>query len=201
MFESILDPLLPFILIVAGIIGLLYGINKLMKSKEHESKLFKFAALGTSIVIGLLNLLLIIEWKILAANITMVHWLTILLIFLAGSSMLAEPLKDTPIAAVIAVLAFGALAGLVLLFADFSEGFANPELPLNLPLWLVILLIVAIVGLVFIATLFTEFTIDRVLQLVGWAPVVVILCALLTIQGLLMFLLNDAGGIWALTGL
>ncbi len=205
MFESILDPLIPFILIVAGIIGLLYGINKLMKSKEEESKILKYLALGTSIVIGVVNLLIIFEWKIDTAppEMTMVHWLTILLIFLAGSSMLAEPLKDTPIAAIIAVLAFGALAGLFLLFADFNEGFSNPEVLglVNIPLWLVILLIVVIVGLVFLATLFTEFTIDRILQLIGWAPVVVVLCGLLTIQGLLMFLLNDAGGIWALLGL
>ncbi|MFW9906565.1 MAG: hypothetical protein ACFFFH_19820, partial [Candidatus Thorarchaeota archaeon] len=62
-------------------------------------------------------------------------------------------------------------------------------------------LIVIIVGILFVITWFTEFTIDRILQLISWAPVVIIFCGLLTIQGLLMLILNDAGGIWALVGI
>ncbi len=207
MFESILDLLLPYIVIIAGIIGFAYGINKLIKSKDDESDILKYLALGTSIVIGLVNLWAIYEWTLDdiflpdSPEVTMVHWLTILLVFLAGSSMLAEPLKDTPIAAIIAVLAFGALAGLFLFFADFSGGFSDPEVldVIHIPLWLVILLIVLIVGILFVITWFTEFTIDRILQLISWAPIVIIFCGLLTIQGLLMVLLNEAGGIWALT--
>ncbi|MFX1515815.1 MAG: hypothetical protein ACFFC6_05855 [Promethearchaeota archaeon] len=209
MFEAILDLLLPFIVIIAGIIGLAYGINKLIKSKDDESTILKYLALGTSIVIGLVNLWAIYEWVLddlfpfgnPDVSVEMVHWLTVLLIFLAGSSMLAEPLKETPIAAVIAVIAFGALAGIFLFFADLSGGFSNIELgALQVPLWLVILIIVIIVGILFVITWFTEFTIDRILQLISWAPVVIIFCGLLTIQGLLMLLLGEAGGIWALTG-
>ncbi|MHA2225464.1 MAG: hypothetical protein ACXAC8_09690 [Candidatus Hodarchaeales archaeon] len=204
MFEFIVEPLLPVIIIVAGIIGLAYGINKLMKSKTEESDILKYLALATSIVIGVVNIIVIFEWKIdIVDPAVTVHWLTILLIFLAGSSMLAEPLKNTPLAAIIAVLAFGAIAGLFLLVADFSGGFANPEVLgfLNIPLWLVILVIVLIVGLVFLVTLFTEFTVDRVLQLISWAPIVIVFSGLLTIQGALMFILDNPGGIWALTGL
>jgi len=210
MFEAILDLLLPFIVIIAGIIGLAYGINKLIKSKDDESTILKNLALGTSIVIGLINLWAIYEWVLddllpfgnPDVSVDMVHWLTILLIFLAGSSMLAEPLKDTPIAAIVAVIAFGALAGIFLFFADLSGGLSNIELgTLNVPLWLVILIIVVIVGILFVITWFTEFTIDRVLQLISWAPVVIIFCGLLTIQGLLVLILSEAGGIWALTGI
>ncbi len=198
MFEDIVDATLPFILIIAGIIGLAYGINKLMKSKEDESAILKYLALATSIVIGVVNIIAIYEWKIdtAAPEVEMVHWLTILLIFLAGSSMLAEPLKDTPLAAVIAVLAFGALTGLFLLLGGGDMVVGDVEVPL----WLVILLIVVVVGLIFVVTLFTEFTVDRVLQLISWAPVVIIFAGLLTIQGLLM-LTGEAGGIWAFTGL
>ncbi|MHA2203760.1 MAG: hypothetical protein ACW991_08730 [Candidatus Hodarchaeales archaeon] len=205
MFEEILDLLLPIIAIIAGIIGLAYGINKFLKKKDSESNTLKYLALVTSIVIGLVNLWAIFEWTLDdilfpdSPEVTMVHWLTVLLIFLAGSSMLAEPLKNTPIAAIIAVIAFGALAGIFLFFADFNEGLTNIELgAINIPLWLVILLIVIIIGILFVVTWFTEFTIDRILQLISWAPVVIIFCGLLTIQGLLMFLLSDAGGIWAL---
>ena len=209
MFEEILDLLLPIIVIIAGIIGLAYGINKLLKSKDDESAILKYLALGTSIVIGLVNLWAIYEWALDdllfpdSPEVTMVHWLTVLLIFLAGSSMLAEPLKDTPIAAVVAVIAFGALAGIFLFYADFSGGFSDPKVfAFDIPLWIVILLIVIIVGLLFVITWFTEFTIDRVLQLISWAPVVIIFCGLLTIQGLLLFLLpSDPGGIWAFIGL
>ena len=208
MFEEILDLVLPIIAIIAGIIGLAYGINKLLKSKDDESAILKYLALGTSIVIGLVNLWAIYEWTLDdlffsdSPEVTMVHWLTVLLIFLAGSSMLAEPLKDTPIAAIVAVIAFGALAGLFLFYADFSGGLSNIDLGVvTLPLWLVILLIVIIIGILFVVTWFTEFTIDRILQLISWAPVVIIFCGLLTIQGLLMLLLNEAGGIWALTSL
>ena len=203
MLEFIVDPLLPLILMIAGIIGLAYGIDKLMKTKRHESALYKYLALGTSIIIGVVNLIAIYEWLLdtTPPDVT-VHWLTILLIFLAGSSMLAEPLKETPLAAIIAIIAFGALAGLVILLGDFDGGLSSIALgAINIPLWLVILLIVVIVGLVFLATLFTEFTIDRILQLISLAPVVVVLCALLTIQGLLMIFLNDVSGIWALVPL
>ncbi|MFX0204673.1 MAG: hypothetical protein ACFFDT_01715 [Candidatus Hodarchaeota archaeon] len=208
MFEEILDLLLPFIAIIAGIIGLAYGINKLIKSKDDESTILKYLALGTSIVIGLVNLWAIYEWVLddlfpfgnPDISVEMVHWLTILLIFLAGSSMLAEPLKDTPIAAVVAMIAFGALTGIFLFFG--GGNLSNIELgTINIPLWLVILIIVIIVAILFVITWFTEFTIDRMLQLISWAPVVIIFCGLLTIQGVLMFLLNEAGGIWALTGM
>jgi hypothetical protein len=202
MLEFIIDPWLPIIIFVAGVIGLLYGINKLMKSAEDESAILKFLALGTSIVIGVLNIIAIFEWKIdtVSPEVTTVHWLTVLLIFLAGSTMLAAPLKETPMAAVVALLAFGSLAGVFLLVADFGTDFSNPEVLgiIDVPLWLVILIIVIIVGLVFLATLFTEFTIDKILTLISWAPIVIIFCALLAIQGLLAAVLNDAGGIWTL---
>ncbi|MHA1969953.1 MAG: hypothetical protein ACW964_19435 [Candidatus Hodarchaeales archaeon] len=202
MLEFIIDPWLPVIILIAGIIGLVYGINKLMKSADDESAFIKYIALGTSIVIGVLNIIAVFEWKIdtVSPDVTTVHWLTILLIFLAGSTMLAAPLKETPLAAIIALLAFGSLAGVFLLIADFNTDFSNPEVLgiINIPLWLVILILVIIVGLVFLATLFTEFTVDRILQLISWAPVVIIFCGLLTIQGLLAIILQDAGGIWAL---
>ncbi len=200
MLDFLIDPLLPIIITIAGIIGLAYGINKLLKSKEEESAVLKYLALGTSIIIGLLNILAIYYWKFdTSVEVTTVHWLTVLLIFLAGSSMLAEPLKDTPIAAIIALVAFGGLTGLFLFMADFSGGFSNPEVLglINIPLSVVILLIVVIVGIVFLITFFTEFTIDRVLQLISWAPVVVIFCGLLFLQGILVFLLGS-GGIWEL---
>lgn len=204
MLEFIIDPWLPVIIFIAGIIGLVFGINKLMKSADDESAIIKYIALGTSIVIGVLNIIAIFEWKIdiVSPDVTTVHWLTILLIFLAGSTMLAAPLKETPLAAIIALLAFGSLAGVFLLIADFNTDFSNPEVLgiVNIPLWLVILIIVVIVGFVFLATLFTEFTVDRILQLISWAPIVILFCALLTIQGLLVILLPGpgAGGIWEL---
>ncbi len=205
MLEFIIDPWLPIIIFVAGVIGVIYGINKLMKSAEDESKILKYLALATSIVIGVLNIIAIFEWKIdtVSPEVTTVHWLTVLLIFLAGSSMLGAPLKETPLAAVVALLAFGSLAGVFLLLADFDTGFSNPEVLgiINVPLWLVILIIVIVVGIVFLVTLFTEFTIDKILELISWAPIVIIFCTLLAIQGLLAFLLNDAGGIWAFLGL
>lgn len=199
MLEFIVDPLLPIIIIVAGLIGLGYGINKLMKSKEHESDLLKYLALATSIVIGIVNLIAIFEAFIdtTPPDVT-VHWLTILVIFLAGTSMLAEPLQDTPLAAVIAVIAFGALAGILLAFAAIDGNVTNIELLgiVEFPLWIIILLIVAIVGLIFLVTLFTEFTIDRILQLISWSPAVIIFSALLLIQGGLIFILDDPAGIW-----
>ena len=185
------------ILIVAGLIGLIYGINKLRKKKKEESDLLKYVALATSIIIGVLNVLYVFEWKILGTSGVEIHWLTILLIFIAGSTMLAEPLKDTPLAAIIAIIAFGALSGLFLLVADFNEGFTNPVLlgTIQVPLWLVILGIVAIVLIVFLLTFLTEFTVDRILELVSWSPVVILFSALLLIQGVLIVLLG-IGGIW-----
>lgn len=205
MFEMLIDPLLPPILFIAGLLGLFYGINKLMKTSKHESVMLKYIALGTSIVIGIVNILVILEWKVLpflemtSATVD-VHWLTVFLIFMAGSTMLADPLKDTPVAAIVGIIAFGAISGLFLLISDFSEGIFKPQLlgTIPIPLSLLILIIVIVVALIFALTFISEFTIDRILEIISWAPIVIIFSALLAIQGILIVLLEDAGGIWAI---
>jgi hypothetical protein len=172
-----------------------------MKSKKNESDLLKYLALGTSIVIGLVNIVAIFEAYVdtVPPDVT-VHWLTIVLIFLAGMSMLADPLKDTPLAAAIAMITLGALAGLLLLFGDINTGAGtNVDLfGLTIPLWIIILGMVLIVGLVFLASLFTEFTVDRILQIISWAPIVIIFNLALFIQAALMLALQDPAGIWGL---
>ncbi len=200
MFEIVVENL-DTIIVVDALIGLAYGINKFMKSKQHESGLLKYSALITSLVVGIVNLMAICEAYVEVATPVEVHWLTIVLIFLAGMSMLADPLKETPLAAIIAMISLGALAGLLILFGDINTG-SDVTVDLwifTVPLWLVILGIVVIVGLVFLASIFTEFTVDRVLQIIGWSPVIIVFNALLLIQGVLIIFLTDSvAGIWGL---
>jgi hypothetical protein len=199
MLEVVVD-FLGVICLIASLIGLFFGINKFMKSKKNESDLLKYLALGTSIVIGLVNIVAIFEAYVdtVPPDVT-VHWLTIVLIFLAGMSMLADPLKDTPLAAAIAMIALGALAGLLLLFGDLSGGISNIDLfGIIIPLWIVILGMVIVVGLVFIASLFTEFTVDRILQMISWSPIVIVFNLALFLQALLMIVLQDPAGIWSI---
>jgi len=198
MLEIVVE-YLGVIALVASLIGLFFGFNKFMKSKSHESDLLKYLALATSIVIGLVNIVAIFEAYVdtVPPDVT-VHWLTIVLIFLAGMSMLADPLKDTPLAAAIAMVTLGALAGLLILFGDL-DGVSNVDLfGISIPLWLIILGMVLIVGLVFIASLFTEFAADRILQIISWSPIVIVFNACLFLQALLMIVLNDTAGIWSL---
>ncbi|MCK4848899.1 MAG: hypothetical protein KAT16_07750 [Candidatus Heimdallarchaeota archaeon] len=198
MLEIVVE-YLGVIALVASLIGLFFGINKFMKSKSHESDLLKYLALATSIVIGLVNIVAIFEAYVdtVPPDVT-VHWLTIVLIFLAGMTMLADPLKDTPLAAAIAMITMGALAGLLILFGDL-DGVSNVDLfGIIIPLWLIILSCVLIVGLVFIASLFTEFAADRILQIISWSPIVIAFNACLFLQALLMIVLNDTAGIWSL---
>ncbi len=199
MLEIVVD-LLGIIVLVAGLIGVAYGINKFMKSKRHESGFLKFIALATSIVIGIVNIIAIYEGYVdTVAPDVVVHWLTIVLIFLAGMSMLADPLKETPLAAMISMITLGALAGLLLLFAELEGGLSNIDLfGITIPLWLLILGIVVIVGIVFVASFFTEFTVDRILQLISWSPIIIVFSALLLLQGLLMLILGEPAGIWHL---
>lgn len=200
MFEILVDAL-SFIIIVAGLIGVAYGFNKFTKRKSHESGTLKFLALATSIVIGLVNIAVIYEayiGSIVPAED--LHWLTIVLIFLAGMSMLADPLKETPLAAAIAMIALGAVAGLLLLFGDIQEGSTDVELfgLITLPLWLIILGVIAIVGVVFIASFFTEFTVDSVLKIISWSPIIIVFSAMLLLQGLMMIVTGEPAGIWDL---
>ncbi|MHA1993625.1 MAG: hypothetical protein ACW97Z_03725 [Candidatus Hodarchaeales archaeon] len=199
MLEIVVD-LLGIIVLVAGLIGVAYGINKFMKSKRHESGFLKFIALATSIVIGIVNIIAIYEGYVdTVAPDVVVHWLTIVLIFLAGMSMLADPLKETPLAAMISMITLGALTGLLLLFAELEGGLSNIDLfGITIPLWLLILGIVVIVGIVFVASFFTEFTVDRILQLISWSPIIIVFSALLLLQGLLMLILGEPAGIWHL---
>ena len=197
MFEIIVENL-ALILIVASLIGLFFGINKFMKTEKHESDLLKYLALATSIVVGIVNLMAIFEAYVETATPVDVHWLTIVLIFLAGMTMLADPLKDTPLAAAIAMITLGALAGLLILFGDL-DGLSNVDLfGIIIPLWILILGMVLVVGLVFIASLFTEFAADRILQIISWSPIVIVFNAFLFLQALLMIVLQDPAGIWAL---
>ncbi|MHA1237579.1 MAG: hypothetical protein ACTSQ9_07980 [Candidatus Hodarchaeales archaeon] len=127
-----------------------------------------------------------------------VHWLTIVLIFLAGMTMLADPLKDTPLAAAIAMITLGALAGLLILFGDL-DGASNVDLfGIIIPLWMIILGMVLVVGVVFIASLFTEFAADRILQIISWSPIVIVFNAFLFLQALLIIVLQNPAGIWSL---
>ena len=107
-----------------------------MKTEKHESDILKYLALVTSIVIGIINLMAIFEAYVEKATPVEVHWLTIVLIFLAGMTMLADPLKDTPLAAAIAMITLGALAGLLILFGDL-DGTSNVDLfGIIIPLWI-----------------------------------------------------------------
>ncbi len=198
MLEIVVE-YLGVIILIASLIGLFFGINKFMKTKNHESDLLKYLALATSIVIGLVNIVAIFEAYVdtVPPDVT-VHWLTIVLIFLAGMSMLADPLKETPLAAAIAMVTLGALAGLLILFGDL-DGASNVDLfGIIIPLWIIILGMVLVVGVVFIASLFTEFAADRILQIISWSPVVIVFNALLFLQALLMIVLQDPAGIWSL---
>ena len=197
MFEIVVENL-AMICLVASLIGLFFGINKFMKKKALESDLLKYLALITSIAIGLINIMAIFEAYVETATPVDVSWLTIVLIFLAGMTMLADPLKDPPLAAMVAMIILGALAGLLLLFGDVN-GISNVELfGLVIPLWVIILGMVLIVGLVFLATLLTEFTVDRILQLISWSPIVIIFNAALFLQALLIIVLSDYTGILSL---
>jgi hypothetical protein len=197
MFEIIVENL-TLIIIVASLIGLFFGINKFMKTKKHESDLLKYLALATSLVIGIVNLMAIFEAYVETATPVDVHWLTIVLIFLAGMTMLADPLKDTPLAAAIAMITLGALAGLLILFGDL-DGASNVDLfGIIIPLWMIILGMVLVVGVVFIASLFTEFAADRILQIISWSPIVIVFNAFLFLQALLIIVLQNPAGIWFL---
>jgi hypothetical protein len=197
MFEIIVENL-TLIIIVASLIGLFFGINKFMKTKKHESDLLKYLALATSLVIGIVNLMAIFEAYVETATPVDVHWLTIVLIFLAGMTMLADPLKDTPLAAAIAMITLGALAGLLILFGDL-DGASNVDLfGIIIPLWMIILGMVLVVGVVFIASLFTEFAADRILQIISWSPIVIVFNAFLFLQALLIIVLQNPAGIWSL---
>ncbi|MHA1512673.1 MAG: hypothetical protein ACTSRJ_01235 [Candidatus Hodarchaeales archaeon] len=197
MFEIIVENL-ALIIFVASLIGLFFGINKFMKTKKHESDLLKYLALATSLVIGIVNLMAIFEAYVETATPVDVHWLTIVLIFLAGMTMLADPLKDTPLAAAIAMITLGALAGLLILFGDL-DGASNVDLfGIIIPLWMIILGMVLVVGVVFIASLFTEFAADRILQIISWSPIVIVFNAFLFLQALLIIVLQNPAGIWSL---
>jgi hypothetical protein len=203
MLEVVVDPLLPIIALVAGLIGLAYGLNKFTKSKRHESGFLKYLALATSIVIGIVNIIAIYEGYLDTVEPdVVVHWLTIVLIFLAGMSMLADPLKETPMAAMIAMIALGAIAGLLLLFADLDETTTGTNVELfgviSLPLWLLIVIILLIVVVVFVASFFTEFTVDQILKVISWSPIILVFSALLFLQGLLMLVYGEPAGIWHL---
>ena len=127
------------------------------------------------------------------------RWLTVLLFILFMIVSFAHPLKklDGPIL-LLPVIPFFIVAILAFLVKD-SHPKNYTFFSSTIPLW-VILTVVALVMLIFFLMVYlvTETIVNPILYFVGWAPVILVVCILLIIQGILLLVFGVDGALYFL---
>ncbi len=163
------------VLIVSGLLGVILGIDRMFKKREEESKVLQ----GLGFVFGFILLIMpaIIIYSIDQEGVYSNY--TLLLMFLVGLSLLARPMKDLPLAVTLSVIvALGGFIGIALLVGRDGAS--------DLPITLVAIIMLFVVFIILIATLFIEKTLDAVLVVLGWGPLITIFSLTSVIQGTLI---------------
>lgn len=183
MALEFLETVYPFVFILVGIIGIIMGFNRLIKSDEEESTKLKFMAAIAALILFALILLMIWDGR----DVTNYSYF---FSFLFSLSIAARPLKKIPFAFLAAVI-----IGLTLFYLAMNKA-GDIEVLGNLSLQVIVIAIVGLVVLVFIIGFFQEAVMDGFLMVLGWSPIVLILSLSLIAQGISLILgINSPDGI------
>ena len=107
--------------------------------------------------------------------------------------LLSHPLRDIQGAALILILAPLVIIAIAAFFLSADKitlfGFSTPFY------FIVGAVMFAFIVIFLIVFFVEESTIDPILTVIGWAPVIVVVCALVLLQGLAMIIFNDIRGL------
>lgn len=183
-------------MIVAGLIGFLYSSERVIAAlpwiggkvdtEDSQTKFFKVLSAIMGIATTAWVLLLWID------EIAEFHWITVVLLMLYTLIVLAEPTKNLEGWKVFILLI--PLVLVTIVAAWFAAGREFEVFGFVIPLWVPLAVITVIMLIVFIIIYWLEETaIDPLLTFLGWAPFVVIISALLIIQGILLIFYHPDG--------
>ncbi len=185
-----IQPLTALIMIICGLIGFLYSgdsildaIPFLMDKKKNDNKILKYLDIIMGIVAGVMLTILILDEQ------AQFRWLTILLFVLFMIVSFAHPLKhlDGP-GLILLVIPFLVISAVAFLVKD-SHPKNYDFFGTSISLW-VILTIIALIMLIFLLIVFfvTETIVNPILYVIGWAPLLFVVCLLVLIQGVLLLI-------------
>ncbi len=165
----------PWVLLLAGSLGVALGINRTFRSKSKESGLLKFLGLVGGIVMLALPTLVVMQ----DVAVERMAPTTLLVMLLVGLSFTSRAMRRIPLA----FLIVGALGILFLLLALQLQ---SSEFGAKLPMTIVAAVLLLILGGVFAVSLVVEAVLDLFLAILGWGPLVTVIAALAATQGLLI---------------
>ena len=175
----------PWVLLIAGLVGIWMGIDRTFNSKKNESDLLKVAALVSGIVMLVLPIVIVFQ----GSDGEAISTLTLILMLLLGLSLCARAMKRVPMTFLIV-----AATGLGLFLVALHLG----DVPIigGIPMSIVVIVMLLILGGIFAASFAVESALDIFLGVLGWGPLVAVFAILAAAQGLLIaFGITGAGGL------
>ena len=191
-----MEPLIGLIAVVAGLTGFLYagerlldkipGLGSKIDTEDKQTRFFKYLSviLGFT-TFGLMILIFLAESSPGVAY--GYHAITIVLLLIYGVIIISHPIRDLEgwkfFAVFIPIILVLVLAITIVRDAPLSF------LGFTIPLWLILGGLTILLFIIFALIFFSEETmVDPLLSIIGWAPFVIIVSALLLLHGILFFL-------------
>jgi hypothetical protein len=175
--------------LAAGCLGVVMGINRTLKTKEHENR----ALQNLSAILGVLLIGVSIYAIVTSGGLTVRTSHTILLMLILGLSLSARQLGSIPVAAVV-ILILG-LGGLYV--------FGHAGMPHNLhellqtrnPKIMIISVVIVICGIVVLAMTTVEMLVGMALNALGQGIVVIVVSVISMIHAGIVLFTGDGRGL------
>ncbi len=179
-----LNDIFPILFIALGVVGVVFGINRIFKKDDEESVLLKLVGAISGILIFATIILVLLNDSNDITNYS------VLIAFMYFLSTIARPLKKVPIAFILATLLGLAIFYFVMGAIDDIELFDSISMK-----WVVIG-IAGVVVLFFIIGFVQEKVMDAFLFIWSWGGIIFTLGLILVVQGITILIeLPNEGGI------
>jgi hypothetical protein len=175
--------------LAAGCLGMIMGINRIFKTREHESR----ALQNISAILGVLLIGVSIYTIVRSGGLTVRTSYTILLMLILGLSLSARQLGSIPVVAVV-VLILG-LGGLYVFGHAGMPHSIHELLQTRNPKIMIISVVIVICGIVVLAMTTVEMLVGMVLNALGQRIVVIVLSAVSMIHAGLVLFTGDGRGL------
>lgn len=188
------------IMIISGVIGLLYSGERVYNAlpflkadlNDKSTNYLKKLSLIMGILASIWVSLLIID------DAAQFRWLTLFLLILFILVSLAHPIKDLEGWHTIVITIPFIIIGILTIYLRNSDNLTVLGNPVSLTA-VVGLGLILIFGLFILVFFVEDIVVDPLLWLIGWAPLKLVVCILVILQGVFLFL-NPVNGLLTLIG-
>ena len=171
-FLTFVNDIFPILFIAFGVVGVIFGINRVMKKDDEESVLLKLVGAISGILIFATIILVLLN------NSDDITNYSVLFAFMYFLATIARPLKKVPIAFILATLLGLAIFYFVMGAIDDIELFNS------VPMSWVLIGVGGVVLIFFIIGFVQEKAMDAFLFIWSWGGVIFTLGLILVVQGI-----------------